>query len=796
MSQKIAVSAIACAPGALPGGPVRTRFFDGMFLTQADLETEQRFWRLKRRLTNRALGDGVVWGLKVGWNSDTRRLHVTQGYALDCCGNDLVVECPVDVTEAELWSRADPSLKTRFEFDPKTREKLDIRPRHACLVLQYTECAEDARLVHRDACVAGTVGACEPSRVRESARLLLVPPPKRRPTPPEKFLAELETWRDSLPTGIKNALFPPQGTPTTTPSSGVVPVHLIVSIPGSAAASTNIQPAASGATSPVALGPVTQNPAPSRRTGVVTFELKPELGWGFTAGTVSDQTRVVETVTPPVAPSMFWSLDVAVPAGGGSVSTEFEFRVDALNVKETFGGTRQGIVVLRINGVATVEPAGSSVNVRVDRLIVTTERADVAVANDQGCLLKLVPWGWTIDPTDGRRIAGTLLLAATYAFLSEVTRRGASLAWQRIAAIAYTVVWYTQFGAFPMADVPEEYRRKLAELILALYQRWCDGFAYAGPHCSDEHHGVYLGCAELDRSGRIVSFDMWEHRRYVVTGALLAHWAEQLGMAPLDVIMRRFASAMCCLGGLPAIALPQLGGKLQPGVGGDKAGDVVHVGTSGSVADFAKLRGAKLHWVSSAELARRAPSAFLGKDGPVDIYATQIENGGSIALAVPTERKQDYGSIRDEVKGQVRRGKLRVRERGRDAIADFSTAVFAYAQPTAVASDSAETIAIARELTEAGATLADVVEYGASGVVERIGPGTDIRAADELVDLAETALDSVVAVTVETLGPSLDRASFKDPEAQKKLAEGIVKKALPKLDRDVVVKAARSVVAG
>src|SRR5205085_2816898 len=121
---------------------------------QADLETEQRFWRLKRRLTNRALGDGVVWGLKASWNSDTRRLHLTQGYALDCCGNDLVVECPVDITEAELWSRADPALKTRVDFHSpthETREKFE-RPRQACLVLQYTECAEDARLVHRDAC--------------------------------------------------------------------------------------------------------------------------------------------------------------------------------------------------------------------------------------------------------------------------------------------------------------------------------------------------------------------------------------------------------------------------------------------------------------------------------------------------------------------------------------------------------------------------------------------------------------------------------------------------------------------
>ena len=92
MTTKTPVNAIACAPGALPGGPVRTRFFDGMFLTQADLENEQRYWRLKRRLTNRALGEGVVWGLRVDADLERQRLSLSPGYALDCCGNDLIVE--------------------------------------------------------------------------------------------------------------------------------------------------------------------------------------------------------------------------------------------------------------------------------------------------------------------------------------------------------------------------------------------------------------------------------------------------------------------------------------------------------------------------------------------------------------------------------------------------------------------------------------------------------------------------------------------------------------------------------
>src|SRR5262249_11048162 len=48
------------------GGCVRPRFFNGMFITREDLEAEQRYFRMKNRLHNRAAGEGVVWGLGVG----------------------------------------------------------------------------------------------------------------------------------------------------------------------------------------------------------------------------------------------------------------------------------------------------------------------------------------------------------------------------------------------------------------------------------------------------------------------------------------------------------------------------------------------------------------------------------------------------------------------------------------------------------------------------------------------------------------------------------------------------------
>lgn len=161
-----------CIPGALRGGLTRTRFYDGMFLTQADLENEQLYWRMKRRLTNRALGHGVVWGLRLEIDQ-TGRLRLSPGYALDCCGNDLVVECPVETTIKELWDRADPEVKKGSDA---------ARVIHACIMLEYVECPEQIRPVHRDACNPGG-GGCEPSRIRETTRLVLVRPCERRERP-------------------------------------------------------------------------------------------------------------------------------------------------------------------------------------------------------------------------------------------------------------------------------------------------------------------------------------------------------------------------------------------------------------------------------------------------------------------------------------------------------------------------------------------------------------------------------------------------------------------------------------
>ena len=69
----------------------RLRFFNARLLTAGDFALEQNYFRGKLKLHNRALhGFGIVSGLKVTVQSG--KVVVTAGLALDCEGNELVVE--------------------------------------------------------------------------------------------------------------------------------------------------------------------------------------------------------------------------------------------------------------------------------------------------------------------------------------------------------------------------------------------------------------------------------------------------------------------------------------------------------------------------------------------------------------------------------------------------------------------------------------------------------------------------------------------------------------------------------
>ncbi len=81
----------------------RTRFFSGQLLTQADLNNEQSYWLAKNRLHNRYLhGWGVACGMQVVCSECTGWVTVKTGYAIDPCGNDVIVctDQPFNVIKA------------------------------------------------------------------------------------------------------------------------------------------------------------------------------------------------------------------------------------------------------------------------------------------------------------------------------------------------------------------------------------------------------------------------------------------------------------------------------------------------------------------------------------------------------------------------------------------------------------------------------------------------------------------------------------------------------------------------
>src|SRR5215472_15265990 len=70
----------------------RTRYFSGQLLTEADLNNEQSYWLAKSRLHNRYLvGWGVVCGMQVVCGQCDGWVTVRSGYAIDPCGNDVIV---------------------------------------------------------------------------------------------------------------------------------------------------------------------------------------------------------------------------------------------------------------------------------------------------------------------------------------------------------------------------------------------------------------------------------------------------------------------------------------------------------------------------------------------------------------------------------------------------------------------------------------------------------------------------------------------------------------------------------
>jgi hypothetical protein len=523
------------------GGCVRTRFFNGMFITREDLETEQRYHRLKSRLHNRASGSGVVWGLDVCLHYG--RVSVMPGYGVDCCGNDLALTKRYDVDIAALI--ADPAAASLVH--KRCQERM-------YLLLEYVECPADPRPVHGDPC-SPEASRCEMSRIRESVRLRLVPTcddSAKRKAPITRFLSEVGSLQkrfplDTLPTQSGPSLAPFQLQITATTSSGN-------------SVSVTARPSSSFDNSLLSKLSGIQNVAKLE----IQVILDPQ--WNFVAGKMSGQvlaggapqTGVVE---PPAPVDL--SL-IAEASSGRTLNTTFtKPKADNPTFVFTMGGwqaqtafaaqtdpTSSGDLTFTfptsdgVGGIATLQSTVSHTQPGLARSPCDGEpcapsepsdRPNHQHASGDPKALALAALGGSLAQMLARERAGTP---------SEVMSTRRELA-QRI----YRLAWLLLYGLSETADTAA-----LGGTLRKLLEDWCDGLPYGGPECCCDPHGVIIGCAVVE-AGTIKRIDPFGGRRYVVHYPLLEHWAQQFGIPPLDLTASRFFSLLCCLAGLPALSV-------------------------------------------------------------------------------------------------------------------------------------------------------------------------------------------------------------------------------------------------
>ena len=162
---------------------VQPRFFCGQLLADQDLTAMVDWVKAKTGLARYRHGWGVVCGLDVHCGK-RGVVTVSPGYALDCCGRDIVVceEASYDLTKC--WKRpSDPCgdgdlhalrrdgqnavAEPKLSFGELEIERKEVQAFD--LYIRYSESASDARTALARGGCGGTAG-CEYTRVKEGYR--------------------------------------------------------------------------------------------------------------------------------------------------------------------------------------------------------------------------------------------------------------------------------------------------------------------------------------------------------------------------------------------------------------------------------------------------------------------------------------------------------------------------------------------------------------------------------------------------------------------------------------------------
>lgn len=165
---------------------VRPNFFCGQLLRDADLTALVEWSRDKQRLSRFRDGWGVVCGLQVRPDPSTRSgVTVSAGYAVTCCGDDVVVCAPAshdfaagrepggrcaDPDAAPIPAEPDPPGSTPGLWEGGLGPDQRKAWRAVDLLVSYAECGEEPQTA-LDGHSCGQSFQCENSRIRESFRL-------------------------------------------------------------------------------------------------------------------------------------------------------------------------------------------------------------------------------------------------------------------------------------------------------------------------------------------------------------------------------------------------------------------------------------------------------------------------------------------------------------------------------------------------------------------------------------------------------------------------------------------------
>jgi hypothetical protein len=502
MGVKVSPDFRPVVPGAFRGGLSRTSFYDGMVLTEQDMVREQLYWRTKRQLTNRALGQGAVWGLALSWDEKTRCFRLSPGYGLSCCGDDLVVECPETVCERDL---VDPCSEDFRRLFANEAERMDcdaarVPAVEASVMLEYAECPEDPRQAYEDAC-AEKVRGCRYGAMRETTRLRLVPrPAPRPPSPVDLFCAKI---RKLLPAESQAAL-----------SHADTAMLSVVGLDGDAQ---------EAAQAPIDLGKVGNTTLTAAQHGQYRVTIAPQVGWIVT------EVKGLQNASSPLETIM----GVSLTLGDGAQELDLTF--------EPLAGPGDTIAVKAKVRIERAADAPTRVSVEV----ISVERRPRPDGCSSGLEAGLLLEG-------GSCAVRALALAALIGWFRQELGSPACSTGPKTApdpsrlALAWTISRLAWQGLFKV-DITQANLPNFDACLEELFRLWCDGFHYKGPRCDTHQHGVILGGVRISRDGRILCFDEWADRRHVLTGPLLTHWGSQFGLAPLDVVAGRLASWICCL---------------------------------------------------------------------------------------------------------------------------------------------------------------------------------------------------------------------------------------------------------